>query len=789
MKFTITPSRFWRLGCGTLVLGVGAAILCAYSPDLETSLPKPVSHTQQWFGNSAAVDDLWAAVGAPGELLDPADPSSPMVGAVHAYRRSAVGWAHHARVTSPSAEVASQFGASVAVSGSLLVVGAYLADAPQDGSGAVYVYSMSDAGVTLDATLVPSDSHSSQTFGYPVKVRGDRLIAGALGDNEVQLYSGAAYVFRLDAGAWVQEGKLKAPAPNWDEYFGWWADVAGTTAVVGAPYAAVQMSDGSIRDRAGAAYVYELAGGSWTHVATLMSSAPTPDANLGWSVSVDGEVVAAGSPYGGAGFGGTVEVFRRGVAGWAPEAMLEADDAEAGAQLGYDVAVRGTTLVAGAPADSTVGGVVVQGGGSVYVFDYAAGAWSFTTEVASASRTQGENSGYSVGFDGRSLAVGAPRQVPAGCSGNCSEFGVAYVFEQNRAPVADASLTPTQVNSSNGVDAEVALDGSASSDPDGDTLAFTWTEGGQVLGQAAVVPVTLSVGTHTLQLLVSDGRADSTTAVTVEVIGVVNRPPEARVSDPTIEATADGPEGAMVRLDGSASSDPDGDALTHRWLENGNLLAEGAVAEVRFSPGVHQVQLEVSDGQASSTAALVVTVMASDGGGEDENHAPIANASRTKTRVIAPDNRRARVRLDGSASSDPDGDALDYRWYEKDVKIAKGKVADVKLGVGRHSIRLIVNDGSLRDDDVVVVRVVTPGQAVRALALRVEGADLRHGRKYSALALLKSAGRAFDRGNMKLGMHQLHVFQRLLSLGGRDQKAAKPLVQEAEAIIAAVKGR
>src|SRR5438105_4206319 len=65
----------------------------------------------------------------------------------------------------------------------------------------------------------------------------------------------------------------------------------------------------------------------------------------------------------------------------------------------------------------------------------------------------------------------------------------------------------------------VTLDGSHSSDPDGDALSFEWTCAGYVLGTNATLAGTFSYGTNLVTLKVSDPcGASSTATVTVTVI-------------------------------------------------------------------------------------------------------------------------------------------------------------------------------------------------------------------------------------------------------------------------------
>jgi len=59
----------------------------------------------------------------------------------------------------------------------------------------------------------------------------------------------------------------------------------------------------------------------------------------------------------------------------------------------------------------------------------------------------------------------------------------------------------------------------AGSDPDqGDVLSYTWKEGSVILGQTAMLAATLSIGTHTLTLTVTDNYGAAGTAATVVIV-------------------------------------------------------------------------------------------------------------------------------------------------------------------------------------------------------------------------------------------------------------------------------
>src|SRR5215210_1711520 len=239
----------------------------------------------------------------------------------------------------------------------------------------------------------------------------------------------------------------------------------------------------------------------------------------------------------------------------------------------------------------------------------------------------------------------------------------------NQPPTANAGPDQT-VNEG----ANVQLDGSASSDPDGDTLTYAWT---QTAGTAATLsgassknptftaPDVGSAGdTLTFKLTVDDGKgqtATDTVDIKVNDVARVNQPPTANAGpDQTVN------EGANVQLDGSASSDPDGDTLTYAWTQTAGTAAtlSGASSkaptftapDVSASGDTVTFELTVDDGNGHTTTdsvAIAVNDVA------PVNQPPTANAGSDQTV-----NEGANVQLDGSASSDPDGTIASYAWTQ-----------------------------------------------------------------------------------------------------------------------------
>jgi hypothetical protein len=132
-------------------------------------------------------------------------------------------------------------------------------------------------------------------------------------------------------------------------------------------------------------------------------------------------------------------------------------------------------------------------------------------------------------------------------------------------------------------------DGSSVASPA--TATFDWTP-------------TSSGATAITILFTDDGNQTCQSSFAINVPS--NAPPEADAgSDSIVEQ--EGPTGSDITLDGSGSTDADGDPLTYSWTGPFGT-ASGSNPTVLIPGGTHTITLTVDDGQASDSDTVVITV-------------------------------------------------------------------------------------------------------------------------------------------------------------------------------------
>jgi len=222
------------------------------------------------FGYSVVTSGSTVMVGADGAFG---------TGAVYAYSDTAGSWSQQAVLTASDGTNGDDFGWSMAVSHSTLVVSAV----KHNKNGAIYVFSDLGGTWTYRTELTASDGATNDYFGDKVATDGTRIVAGAPGH---VLEQGAAYVFNGSGAQWTQVAELKASDGGPNDCFGWAIGLSGKTALVGA--------EQTFND-SGAAYVFMEKGAKWTQQHELTPTDGGSTDKFGYSVSLSGTTAIVGA--------------------------------------------------------------------------------------------------------------------------------------------------------------------------------------------------------------------------------------------------------------------------------------------------------------------------------------------------------------------------------------------------------------------------------------------------------------------------------------------------------------
>ena len=143
---------------------------------------------------------------------------------------------------------------------------------------------------------------------------------------------------------------------------------------------------------------------------------------------------------------GAVYIYTRTDGVWTQQAQIKASNPGVGDQFGYSVALSGDTLIVGAPGErSNATGIngnqadnSLSDAGAVYVFNRTGTRWSQQAYIKASNPDSGDKFGYSVAYDGKLLAVGAPYEDNGSAiingdqtANNAVSAGAAYAFRRS----------------------------------------------------------------------------------------------------------------------------------------------------------------------------------------------------------------------------------------------------------------------------------------------------------------------------------------------------------------------
>ena len=212
-------------------------------------------------------------------------------GAAYAFTDVAGTFSETQKLTASDGGLFDNFGASVSIDGETLVIGANGATVGSNpAQGAVYVFTLVNGTWTETQKLIADDGIAFDNFGLSVALHGSTILVGSpqaiIGGAFAQ---GAVYVYTNSGGTWSQTQKLTASDGAASDSFGESVAISGNNALIGAFGATVDGHAG-----AGAAYFFTNLSGTWSQMQKLTASDPGTFFNFGNTLTLhNGKAIIA----------------------------------------------------------------------------------------------------------------------------------------------------------------------------------------------------------------------------------------------------------------------------------------------------------------------------------------------------------------------------------------------------------------------------------------------------------------------------------------------------------------
>lgn len=289
------------------------------------------------FGDALAFSGDSLLVGAPADAEHGWDS-----GAAWLHHLEQGAWVLRHRFEPQVPEGGSRFGESVAYDGSVVVIGAPRSNAGAMDCGAVHVFERIAGSWIATSVLVAPDADEADFFGASVALHGHWIAVGAWGDDDNGEKTGSVWLFRKIGEEWLPMEKLVPGNGRERDRFGCTVAFASGELLVGAS---------GCRDNSGAVHVYREVRGRWIEGDRLVDPEGRPGDWFGFTLSARGTLLIVGSPGadGATSLEGRIGLFHRVRDGWRTLGFLDGgpSDGEQAVQFGWTVATDGRRAVVG----------------------------------------------------------------------------------------------------------------------------------------------------------------------------------------------------------------------------------------------------------------------------------------------------------------------------------------------------------------------------------------------------------------------------------------------------------
>ncbi|MCW1914022.1 hypothetical protein OJ996_10580 [Luteolibacter sp. GHJ8] len=362
------------------------------------------------FGASVAIDEDVAAVGVPQDRTR----SDGGTGSVYLFTRQGETWTQSGFI-SPPENAASGFGASVAIEGDRLLVGAPLSNpGGVTSAGRAYLYVEESNDWHYRQIISVSNLQKEARFGYSVSLSGDQALIGSPGPggygdpfSQGVPTAGAAYVIQRQSWGWETVTQLLPPGGGeHGDLFGFSVALDGSHAFVGSPG-----DIATTTEHQGSAHIFTKSQETWDLASSIRVPGGFNQAAFGCAVAAEGNTLVIGA-HGIATSSqlpdarGNVYIFTGSLSTWFLQQKLSSTH-PADARLGFSVAIDGDTVIAGATARHPQ---EAHPAGSALVYTRSGVTWTQGMRFDSQSGQGGGKFGAAVAISGNNLLIGAPQE-------------------------------------------------------------------------------------------------------------------------------------------------------------------------------------------------------------------------------------------------------------------------------------------------------------------------------------------------------------------------------------------
>jgi FG-GAP repeat len=241
------------------------------------------------FGAAVAISGSTVVIGAPGTNL-----GQGPVGAVYVYRRSGTQWRLRTTLYDPESHkyVGSQFGEAVALSGNTIVIGS---SGINLAIGGAFIYHSSGSTWQLQDTISDPGGAFNDQFGASVAVSGPTVVIGAPGVHD---FTGAAYIYQLSGSRWRRQEAVSIPRAITVA-----GGLGSVTAITGTGRNVLVLLSGEsvsgltlTKNRCGGVFEFARPAGRWRELARIADPRCSSYDEFGDALSVSGLTALVGAP-------------------------------------------------------------------------------------------------------------------------------------------------------------------------------------------------------------------------------------------------------------------------------------------------------------------------------------------------------------------------------------------------------------------------------------------------------------------------------------------------------------